>query len=104
MKSATTLPALLLPKPHSSSRTKEHVKHLECRLGLWKDGNLDKLLDEGQTIQSHLERESSSRNTPADEFSGRFSKLIMEGKVRPTTTSRQHNRFQEPLRVFLTSG
>ena len=45
-----------------------------------------------------LQRESSSRNTPAEEFSRGFSKLIMEGKVRPTTTSRQHNRFQEPLR------
>ncbi len=35
MKSAMILPALLLQKPHSRSRTKDYAKHLERRLGLW---------------------------------------------------------------------
>ena len=61
MKAAMILPALLLQKPHSRSRTKEHVKHLECRLSLWKGGNLDSLLEEGQTIQSRLSRECNSQ-------------------------------------------
>ena len=84
MKAAMTQLALLLQKPHLRSITKERVKHLECRLGFWKEGNLDSLLDEGKMIQSCLARESSSWNTPADEFSGRFSKVMMEGtEVQP---------------------
>ena len=51
-KAAMILPALLLQKPHARSRTKEHTKHLERRLNLWKEGDLASLLDEGQTIQS----------------------------------------------------
>ena len=73
MKAAMILPALLLQKPHSRSRTKEHVKHLERRIGLWKDGNLDSLLDEGKTIQSRLSREGNSRNVPTDQISRNFS-------------------------------
>ena len=79
MKAAMILPALLLQKPHSRSRTKEHVKHL---LSLWKGGNLDSLLEEGQTIQNRLSRECNSRNTPSDQLSRKFSKFMMEGKVR----------------------
>ena len=40
LKAAMILPALLLQKPHARSRTKEHTKHLERRLNLWKDGDL----------------------------------------------------------------
>lgn len=57
LKAAMILPALLLQKPHARSRTKEHTKHLERRLNLWKDGDLVSLLDEGQAIQSRLARE-----------------------------------------------
>ena len=46
-KVAMILPALLLQKPHARLRTKEHTKHLEHRLNLWKDRDLVSLLDEG---------------------------------------------------------
>ncbi len=82
MKAAMILPALILQKPHSRSRTKEHSKHIERRLGLWKEGNLDSLMDEGQTIQTRLTRETRNRNTPTDQLSRKFSTLMMEGKVR----------------------
>ena len=63
MKATMIMPALLLQKPHLKSRTKEHAKHLERRLATWKVGYLDSLLDEEQTFQSRLARESNCQNT-----------------------------------------
>ena len=99
MKAAMILPALLLQKPHSRSRTKEHVKHLERRLSLWKGGNLDSLLEEGQTIQSRLSRECNSRNTPSDQLSRKFSKFMMEGKVRAALRLIADENTGQPLRL-----
>ena len=77
---------LLLQKPHSSSRVKEHVTALERRLSAWADGDLDGLLREGRTIQAHLQhtiqRRASSQNAQDTGHSARvFAKLMMEGKV-----------------------
>ena len=82
LKAAMILPALLLQKPHARSRTKEHTKHLERRLNLWKDGDLVSLLDEGQAIQSRLAREYNGQSSPSDQLTRKFTKLMMEGKVR----------------------
>ena len=51
MKAAMTMPALLLQKPSSRSKAREHILHLERRLKLWSDGKLDDLLHEGRTVQ-----------------------------------------------------
>ena len=51
MKAAMTMPALLLQKPSSSSKAREHALHLERRLKLWSDGKLDDLVHEGCTVQ-----------------------------------------------------
>ena len=72
MKAAMILPSSLLQKPHSRSKTKEHVKHLELCLNLWKNGSFDSLLDEGRTIQSRLERECKDRNKPNDQLAKHF--------------------------------
>ena len=77
------LPALLLQKPHTRSKTKEHVKHLERCSSLWKEDNLDSLLEEGQTIQSRFTKEYNNQNTSSSEqLPRKFTKLMMEGKVR----------------------
>ena len=103
MKAAMILPALLLQKPHLRSRTKEHVKehvkHLERCLGLWKDGNLDSLLDEGQAIQSRLTRETKNRNTTTDQLSRKFSKLMMEGNVKAALRLIADDHTGQPLRL-----
>ena len=99
MKAAMIMPALLLQKPHLRSRTKEHAKHLERRLATWKVGDLDSLLDEGQTIQSRLARESNSRNTTTDQVSRQFSKLMMEGKVRAALRLIEDDHIGQPLRL-----
>ena len=51
---AMVLPTLLLQKPHSRSKSREHVRCLDRRLTLWKEGNIEALLHEGRTIQSHF--------------------------------------------------
>ena len=56
---------------------KEHVKHLERRLNIWKNGSFDSLLVEGRTIQSRLERECKDRNKPNDQLAKTFSKLMI---------------------------
>ena len=51
---AMTIPALLLQKPHGKSRVKEHVRALDRRLELWKNGHLNNLLAEGKCIRQRL--------------------------------------------------
>ena len=78
---AMTMPSLLLQKPHRSSKVKEHIHCLECRLKLWTEGDLDGLLREGRTIQRRLP--NLPRDPKSDQQLARsFAKLMMEGKVR----------------------
>ena len=48
------MPALLLQKPSKSSRSEDHHAALERRRKLWKEGMIEELLYEGQTIQEKL--------------------------------------------------
>ena len=61
MEAAMTMPALLLQKPSSRSKEREHAIHLECRLKLWLEGKLDDLKHEGRTIQRQLTRNHQSQ-------------------------------------------
>ena len=54
LKVAMTMPALLLQKPHTRSRAKEHTTHLDRRLHLWRAGKIHELIHEGRTIQQNL--------------------------------------------------
>ena len=48
---AMTMPPLLLQRPPGKKkRPKDLFKHLECRLSVWMDGDLESLLIEGCTI------------------------------------------------------
>ena len=77
---------LLLQKPHSSSKAKDHASALERRLCAWNEGDLDGLLREGRTIQAQLQHASqmraSVRRAEDTGHSARiFAKLMLEGKV-----------------------
>ena len=48
-KAIMVLPSLLLQKPSTKSKTKDHCAALERRLTLWHDGNKLELLKEGAT-------------------------------------------------------
>jgi len=77
------------------------VKHLERQyirpLERLKFGQ--PILDEGHMIQSCLAREFSGRNTPADKLSRRFSKLMMEGKVRAALRLIANDNTGQPLHL-----
>ena len=74
--------ALLLQKPHSTSKCRDHVSALERRLRAWTNGDIDGLMREGRTIQTHLQmlRQSTARN-PEERNARVFSKLMFEGKT-----------------------
>ena len=55
LKACSVLVALALQKPRRTSKSKDHVAHLNRRLALWKEGIVSSLLDEGRCIQSHLQ-------------------------------------------------
>lgn len=48
---------LVLQKPHSRSKVKEHNVAIERRLKLWLDGSFETLFKEGLTIQKQFHRQ-----------------------------------------------
>ena len=75
------MPALLLQKPHASSKAREHATCLQRRLISWKEGDIDILIREGRTIQKHL-RQVTGRRNDDQKITRIFTKLMFEGKVR----------------------
>ena len=69
---------LMLQKPAKNSKRKDHVRYLIKRLKWWKDGDLQKLIEEGKEIQHRL-RESVKKES--SNLKG-FIRLMLEGKVR----------------------
>ena len=74
-KATMTMPALLLQKPSSRSKAREHAIHLERCLKLCSEGKLDDLMHEGRTIQRQL----TQNNNYNDRTARLFAKLMMEG-------------------------
>ena len=81
LKAALVMPLLLLQKPHSKLKTKEHAQCLERRLKLWFLGNIKELAHECRTIQQHLapRRQYGSQD---QRIARSFSHLMFRGKVR----------------------
>ena len=79
MKAIVVYQILLSQKPCKSSRSKDHVRHLQRRLTLWQNGDIEELLSEGRCIQSHL---SNHKNSTKNNIARVFSNLMFQGKVR----------------------
>ena len=77
----TILPLLLLQQPHKRSKVKEHIKCLERRLKIWKDGDLVSLVKEGRTIQQKLPNYLRENTENQNRIARRFSRLMFEGKT-----------------------
>ena len=74
--------ATLLQKPHPSSKCKDHVRALERRLSAWRNGDIDGLMREGRTIQTHLRSHRFHTTQGEDEHNARvFSRLMLQGKT-----------------------
>jgi hypothetical protein len=76
------VPPLLLQKPPGKSKPKALIGHLEHRLSLWADGDLESLLEEGRLAQNKLH---SSYKPTVSATSGnlvrRFINFMMVGNV-----------------------
>ena len=44
IKACTVAPILLLQKPYRTSKSKDHVKHLQRRLDMWHNGEIESLI------------------------------------------------------------
>ena len=71
---------MLLQKPSSKSKPREHVSCLECRLQCWRDGDNETFLGEGKTIQSRLFRSSLHPNYQ-ESTTRVFARLMFQGKT-----------------------
>ena len=80
LKAVSVVCILVLQKPSRNSKEKDHIHHLERRLTLWRDGNLDELVCEGRVIQSRLRHKSSVKNEI--QITRCFTKLMFEGNTR----------------------
>ena len=81
-KATTVIQILLLQKPSRTSKSKDHVIHLQRRMELWHDGDIQALLDEGKCIQKRLGKVTSSRSTDSDTIARTFRDLMFKGKVQ----------------------
>ena len=78
-----TREALLLQKPHASSKAREHADCLHRRLQAWQKGDINNLVIEGCTIQARLKQNSRNVSCVSEQQTvRRFTKLIMQGKVK----------------------
>ena len=75
------MPALLLQKPHVSSKNRDHVACLQRRLISWQEGDIDSLVREGRTIQRHL-RQTNSCLDDMQRTTRIFTRLMFQGKVK----------------------
>ena len=61
-KAIMIMPNLLLQKPSTNSKAKDHLTALERRMQSWLKGDLMELLHEGETIQKNLTQQLTKGN------------------------------------------
>ena len=81
LKEAIVLLEVSLQKPSQKSKAKGRQECLAKRLVLWKEGEIDKLLREGQMIQKRL---SNSRRVDPPNAAIVLTNLVMSGKINST--------------------
>ena len=79
MKAVHIMPALLLQKPSSSSKSKDHVRALERRMEMWHKGQIDLLMNEAETLQSRLPKIEGKRDIAST--SKRFQAQMEKGNI-----------------------
>ncbi len=69
---------LMLQRPTTNSRAKQNIEYLTKRLAWWSEGDIDKLMNEGRTIQERLK---ASFKQKEEARSKAFCRLMLQGKV-----------------------
>ena len=111
MKAAVVFPHLLLQKPSKKSKAKDHmhVKHLQRRLELWKDGNVESLLRESKCIQDRMASRNRPMNPACSSTSNptkHFVKQMEKGNVRNAIRTLSQNKTKGVLKLndMMTDG
>ena len=80
MKAPMVLPTLLLQKTSFTSKSKDNIETLKRKLNQWKDGQIEKLLVEGKTIQERPFTDSA-KNQSSDRKATLFARFMEDGKI-----------------------
>ena len=79
MKAIMAMPSLLLQKLSRSSKSKDHNAALKRRMCLWKNGDINELLIESETIQQNLKSLNGKRTI--GEISKQFIEKMSIGNI-----------------------
>ena len=106
LKAAMTMPALLLQKPRTNSKLREHTDCLQRRLIAWMKGDINNLIIEGRTIQHRLKQKYNTTDSDNEKITRSFTKLMFQGKVKSALRLLSETRKGSPLRIdmLLASG
>ena len=103
MKAALIIPALLLQNPHQRSNPKQHSALMERRLKLWSQADMERLLNEGRTIQQEINKKRGKRKRQNQDVARSFAKQMMEGKVKAAMRSIENNSSGGQLQLNATA-
>ena len=70
---------IMLQKPSSKSKPRDHSKYLTSRLERWRNGQLESLMDEAREIQRRIKTKASPDKTEANQKA--FVNLMLMGKL-----------------------
>ena len=79
LEAATVMSVLLLQKPFPTSKPRDHTTCLERRLNDWLEGDINKLVIEGRTLQQRLPKTHPHND---NRVAHTFSQLMFQGKTK----------------------
>ena len=77
LKACSVFQSLMLQKPNAKSKAKEHAIHLERRMKLWTQGDIDSLIRKGKCIQKHI-KSNSNRSNELGKIARGFNRLMIQ--------------------------
>ena len=99
LRAAMTICVLLLQKPSRLSKSKDHVACLERRMGPWRAGDLDELLQEGLTIQRRLINSKRKPCSEIEKIRRVFVKEMSKGNTKAALRSLSKDNRGSVLRL-----
>ena len=94
MKALIVLPTLLLQKTSLTSKSKDNVEASKRRFNQWKDGQIEKLLVKGKTIQIRLLKDNV-KNQSSDRKATLFAWFMENGKINKALKLLQSSKKEE---------
>ena len=79
LKALMLMPRLLSQKPFKTSQAKDHLKALDRRLALWKNGEIEELVHETETIQKQIKFNGNKKSI--SEISKALRNLMSKGEI-----------------------